>query len=175
MSWPWRVGTKRGRTVYIGDKLVGMMDESVLAELVVRAVNEWTQRSKAGIRPELPNREGVLHWGHVGRKFEIGVITGADGPRATFDLTASQDRYFLREVRDAITAALDDPEDGHDAPKPSQLAERARAAPLPAESLVNLRDRVERLETFIKVLTGASTFGFATAIGRAIDATKETP
>lgn len=35
----WRVGRKVGRTVYIGDELVGLMDTPELAETVVRAVN----------------------------------------------------------------------------------------------------------------------------------------
>ncbi len=36
---PWRVGRKVGRTIYDGDKLIGMMDTRELAELVVRHVN----------------------------------------------------------------------------------------------------------------------------------------
>ncbi len=37
---PWRVGRKLGRTLYIGDDLVGMMDSPQLADFVVTAVNE---------------------------------------------------------------------------------------------------------------------------------------
>ena len=39
MSDVWRTGRKVGRTVYIGDELVGVMDTPELAEQVVRAVN----------------------------------------------------------------------------------------------------------------------------------------
>lgn len=38
---PWRVGRSVGRTVYINDKLVGMMDTPELAELAALAVNYW--------------------------------------------------------------------------------------------------------------------------------------
>jgi hypothetical protein len=50
----WRVGRKVGRTVYIqtgtdpgdDDELVGMMDTSELAALVVEAVNDHLQRQR---------------------------------------------------------------------------------------------------------------------------------
>lgn len=35
----WRVGRSVGRTLYVGDQLIGVMDTSELAELVVEAVN----------------------------------------------------------------------------------------------------------------------------------------
>jgi hypothetical protein len=37
----WRVGTKLGRTLYVDDKLVGMLDTPELAETVVRTINLW--------------------------------------------------------------------------------------------------------------------------------------
>jgi hypothetical protein len=44
----WRVGTKVGRTIYATsegvDRLIGVMDSSELAELVVREHNDQLQR-----------------------------------------------------------------------------------------------------------------------------------
>jgi hypothetical protein len=45
----WRVGTKLGRTLYVDDKLVGMLDTPELAETVVRTINLW--RSALAERP----------------------------------------------------------------------------------------------------------------------------
>lgn len=39
MSETWRVGRSVGRTLYIGDRLVGLMDTPDLAEQVVMCVN----------------------------------------------------------------------------------------------------------------------------------------
>lgn len=39
MGEKWRTGRSVGRTIYIGDTLVGLMDTPELAELVVAAVN----------------------------------------------------------------------------------------------------------------------------------------
>lgn len=48
MSGPlWRVGTKLGRTLYIGDELVGMMDEAGMAAKIVEAMNDQMRRSWA--------------------------------------------------------------------------------------------------------------------------------
>jgi hypothetical protein len=45
----WRVGRKVGRTLYEDDTLVGMMDSSYLATLVVEAVNDLRARATGGL------------------------------------------------------------------------------------------------------------------------------
>lgn len=37
----WRVGRSLGRTLYIGDNVVGMVDSPELASVIVHAVNIW--------------------------------------------------------------------------------------------------------------------------------------
>jgi hypothetical protein len=44
MSERWRVGRSVGRTIYIGDELIGLMDTPELAQQVVEAVNELDRR-----------------------------------------------------------------------------------------------------------------------------------
>lgn len=41
MSRTWRVGRSLGRTLYIGDNVIGMVDRPEQAEMVVHAVNLW--------------------------------------------------------------------------------------------------------------------------------------
>jgi len=56
----WRVGSKVGRTVYIDDQLVGVMDTPELAAFVVRAVLLMQMQSTGSrIRPVV-NPEGPL-------------------------------------------------------------------------------------------------------------------
>lgn len=63
MSERWRVGRSVGRTIYIGDRLVGLMDTPELAQQVVDAVNwepgeawyrELVEAARAVVRREWP-------------------------------------------------------------------------------------------------------------------------
>jgi hypothetical protein len=48
----WRVGRKVGRTIYIGDRLVGLMDNENLARQVVEAVNGTPRIENGDLRVE---------------------------------------------------------------------------------------------------------------------------
>lgn len=38
---PWRVGRSLGRTLYVGDVVIGMVDSPELASVIAHAVNTW--------------------------------------------------------------------------------------------------------------------------------------
>lgn len=39
--WTWRVGRSLGRTLYIGDNVIGIVDNADQAAMIVHAVNTW--------------------------------------------------------------------------------------------------------------------------------------
>ena len=48
MTGRWRTGRSLGRTLYIGDRLVGLMDSVALADEVVAAVNAYAEPGEGG-------------------------------------------------------------------------------------------------------------------------------
>lgn len=67
----WRVGIKLGRTLYVGDDLVGVMDTPALALLVVEAVNKYDRVRESVLaraplyfeHPTCPDCGGKVHAG----------------------------------------------------------------------------------------------------------------
>jgi len=45
----WRVGRKLGRTLYLDDQCVGMVDTSAIAAEIVTRMNDTGERSKRGL------------------------------------------------------------------------------------------------------------------------------
>jgi hypothetical protein len=48
MSPRWRVGRSLGRTLYLDDKVIGMVDTPELASDIVAAMNEWESTRNDG-------------------------------------------------------------------------------------------------------------------------------
>jgi len=74
MSEHWRVGSSVGRTLYIGDRLVGLMDTAELAKQVVMAVNAAPTVYAEDLSIEFYDPPGALAHENYGRGVRVTHI-----------------------------------------------------------------------------------------------------
>jgi hypothetical protein len=76
----WRTGRKVGRTLYIGDNLVGLMDTPELAELVATSVNEIVRIRALAESQVVRDRSGeIAAWGRLDPR-EVLVCKFCEAP-----------------------------------------------------------------------------------------------
>lgn len=93
----WRIGAKLGRTLYMGDRCIGMVDTPGLAIMIVQAMNavedgrsispEQYERVVVNFRRE--SAEVVRLIGKLGKLYELADATRSAFPRV-FDLLAGK-------------------------------------------------------------------------------------
>lgn len=69
----WRKGRKVGRTLYVGDRLVGLVDDEGIADAIVSAMNGCAPNHRAGIAAAI-SREANRIYNKQGQDFPSNVL-----------------------------------------------------------------------------------------------------